>query len=177
MSTSSAMAIYSSIASGMIAPTRIVFSLTFVMVQFSATAYSPRLVPWIARDQVMSHVLGVFTATFLYGIAALTGVDRSGSGHVPIFSALVELALLLFGSRLMATSGSEAQPVWGAQRTPPRGNGIPYWNNRSRSVDPTSRNQSELQYRRLRSFRWKLLERGSLLAVFLAGQAELRIEA
>jgi uncharacterized membrane protein len=79
----------------MIALTGIVFSLTFVMVQFSATAYSPRLVLWIARDPVMSHALGVFTATFLYGIAALTGVDRSGSGHVPFFSALVELALLL----------------------------------------------------------------------------------
>ncbi len=39
MSTASAWAIYSSIASGMIALTGIVFSLTFVMVQFSATAY------------------------------------------------------------------------------------------------------------------------------------------
>ena len=95
MSVSSATAIYSSIASGMIALTGIVFSLTFVMVQFSATAYSPRLVLWIARDPVMSHALGTFTATFLYGVSALAGVDRSGSGHVPFSSVLVELALLL----------------------------------------------------------------------------------
>ena len=95
MSLSSAIAIYSSISSGMIALTSIVFSLTFVMVQFSATAYSPRLVLWIARDPVMSHSLGIFTATFLYGVAALAGVDRSGSGQVPFFSVLVELALLL----------------------------------------------------------------------------------
>jgi uncharacterized membrane protein len=95
MSISSAMAIYSSIASGMIALTGIVFSLTFVMVQFSATAYSPRLVLWIARDPVMSHALGTFTATFLYGVAALAGVDRGGSGHVPFFSVWVEFALLL----------------------------------------------------------------------------------
>jgi uncharacterized membrane protein len=95
MSTASAVAIYSSIASGMLALTGIVFSLTFVMVQFSATAYSPRLVLWIARDPVVSHALGIFTATFLYGVAALAGVDRRGSGHVPFFSVWVELGLLV----------------------------------------------------------------------------------
>ena len=79
----------------MLALTGIVFSLTFVMVQFSATAYSPRLVLWIARDRVMSHALGIFTATFLYGIAALAGVDRSQSGRVPFFSVWVEIGLLL----------------------------------------------------------------------------------
>jgi uncharacterized membrane protein len=40
VSVSAATAIYSSIASGMIALTGIVFSLTFVMVQFSSIAYS-----------------------------------------------------------------------------------------------------------------------------------------
>jgi uncharacterized membrane protein len=49
----------------MIALTAIVFSLTFVMAQFSATAYSPRLVLWVSRDPVISHALGVFTATFV----------------------------------------------------------------------------------------------------------------
>jgi uncharacterized membrane protein len=95
MSVSSATAIYSSVASGMLALTGIVFSLTFVMVQFSSTAYSPRLVLWIARDPVVSHALGIFTATFLYGVTALAGVDRSGSNRVPFFSVCVELALLL----------------------------------------------------------------------------------
>ena len=95
LSVSAATAIFSSIASGMIALTGIVFSLTFVMVQFSATAYSPRLVLWIARAPVMSHALGVFTATFLYAIAALAGIDRSGSGKVPLVSTWLEVALLL----------------------------------------------------------------------------------
>lgn len=95
MSVSSATAIYASIASGMIALTAIVFSLTFVMVQFSATAYSPRLVLWIARDPVMSHALGIFTATFLYATSALSGIDRSGSGKVPFVSIYLVLALLL----------------------------------------------------------------------------------
>jgi uncharacterized membrane protein len=95
MSVSAATAIYSAIASGMIALTGIVFSLTFVMIQFSAIAYSPRLVMWIARDPVMSHALGLFTATFLYAIAALVGVDRNGSGKVPFVSAWVVVGLLL----------------------------------------------------------------------------------
>jgi uncharacterized membrane protein len=95
ISVSAATAIYSAIASGMIALTGIVFSLTFVMIQFSAIAYSPRLVMWIARDPVISHALGLFTATFLYSIAALVGVDRNGSGKVPFVSAWVVVGLLL----------------------------------------------------------------------------------
>jgi uncharacterized membrane protein len=95
LSVSAATAVYSSIASGMIALTGIVFSLSFVMVQFSATAYSPRLVLWIARDPMLSHALGMFTATFLFAIAALTGVDRGGSGKVPFVSGWVVIALLL----------------------------------------------------------------------------------
>ncbi|MBZ5537940.1 MAG: DUF2254 domain-containing protein [Acidobacteriia bacterium] len=94
VSIPTATAVYSAIASGMIALTGIVFSLTFVMVQFSATAYSPRLVFWIARDPVMSHALGIFTATFLYAIAALAGLDRSGSGRAPFISAWVVVAML-----------------------------------------------------------------------------------
>jgi uncharacterized membrane protein len=95
VNASAAIAIYSSIASGMIALTGIVFSLTFVMVQFSATAYSPRLVLWVARDPFLSHSLGVFTATFLYAIAATAWVDRSGLGRVPFFSAWMVVVLLL----------------------------------------------------------------------------------
>ncbi len=94
-SVSVAITFYSSIASGMIALTGIVFSLTFVMVQFSATAYSPRLVLWVARDPVISHALGIFTATFLYALAALGGVARSGSETVPFVSAWVVTGLLL----------------------------------------------------------------------------------
>lgn len=94
-SVNSAVAIYSSIASGMMAFTGIVFSLAFVMVQFSATAYSPRLVLWVARDPVVSHALGIFSATFLYAISALAWLDRGGSGKVPFFSAWIVIALLL----------------------------------------------------------------------------------
>ncbi len=94
MSAASATAIYSSIASGMLALTGIVFSLTFVMVQFSATAYSPRLVLWLSRDPLISHALGVFMATFLYAVSALAWIGR-GAQTVPFLSAMVVVALLL----------------------------------------------------------------------------------
>ena len=95
LSVGSAIAIYSSIASGTMALTGIVLSLTFVMVQFSATAYSPRLVMWVARDPVLSHAIGVFSATFLYAVAALAWLDRNNTQKVPFLSALLVMALLL----------------------------------------------------------------------------------
>ncbi len=94
ISVSSAMAIGSAIASGMIALTGIVFSLAFVMVQFSATAYSPRLVLWVARDPVVSHALGVFIATFLYALMLMAWVDREASGSTPLISGWLVIGLL-----------------------------------------------------------------------------------
>jgi uncharacterized membrane protein len=103
ISVAAAIGIYSAVASGMIALTGIVFSLTFLMVQFSAAAYSPRLVLWIARDPVMSHALGVFTATFLYALTALAWVDRNGSGKVPLVG-VVAVAGCLYLSTIMFIS-------------------------------------------------------------------------
>src|SRR6516164_6393429 len=95
MSASAAMGICGAIASGMIALTGVVFSLTFVMVQFSATAYSPRLVLWVARDPVVSHAIGIFTATFLYALIMMGWVDRNASGKVPRISGWIVFVLLL----------------------------------------------------------------------------------
>jgi uncharacterized membrane protein len=49
MTVAAATAAFSAVASGMLALTGIVFSLAFVMVQFSSSAYSPRLVLWLSR--------------------------------------------------------------------------------------------------------------------------------
>lgn len=95
ISPAAAMTACSAIASGMIALTAIVFSLAFVMVQFSATAYSPRLVLWMARDPVLSHSMGLFSATFLYALAMIGWIDRSQSGRVPLISEVLVLALLV----------------------------------------------------------------------------------
>src|SRR5499425_1753984 len=74
----STQAFLSTVASGMMALTGIVFSVAFVMVQFSAIAYSPRLVLWFARDRTLYHSLGVFVATFIYAFFTLAYVDRDG---------------------------------------------------------------------------------------------------
>src|ERR1700739_4519814 len=89
LSVSSAQAYLSAAASGMMALTGVVFALAFVMVQFSAIAYSPRLVLWFARDHMLFHALGVFVATFIYALFALAWVDRGGTGTVPLVSALI----------------------------------------------------------------------------------------
>jgi len=102
LSVSSTQAILSAIASGMMALTGIVFSLAFVMVQFSATAYSPRLVLWLSDDPVLFHSLGTFIATFCYAIATLAWVDRGGSGRVPLFSAGLVMLLLIASALLFA---------------------------------------------------------------------------
>jgi uncharacterized membrane protein len=109
ISVNAAIGFYSSIASGMLALTGIVFSLTFVMVQFSATAYSPRLVLWIARDPVISHAIGVFTATFLYALVALAWVDRGGTGRVSLVNVgmvttLLILSIIMFISLIQRVS-------------------------------------------------------------------------
>ncbi len=95
MTVSAATAIYGAVATGMITLTGLVFSMVFVMEQFSATSYSPRLVVWMSRDPLMFHAIGVFTATFLYSVAALAWVDRRHDGKVPFFSVWLTVALLL----------------------------------------------------------------------------------
>jgi len=102
LSVSSALAAASAIASGMIALTGIVFALAFVMVQFSAVAYSPRLVAWFGRDPMLFHSLGLFTATFLYAIAVMAWTDRGGSGKVPLFSVMLVLLLLILSMIVFA---------------------------------------------------------------------------
>jgi uncharacterized membrane protein len=95
LSPQAATMLYSSVAQGMITLTGIVFSLAFVMVQFSATAYSPRLVLWMSRDPFVSHALGVFTATFLYALAALAWVDRQSTGKIPFLSGWLVVGWLM----------------------------------------------------------------------------------
>src|SRR5215475_5148480 len=94
VSPASAQAYLSAVASGMMALTGIIFSVAFVMVQFSAIAYSPRLVLYFARNPSLFHSLGVFVATFIYALCELAWVDREGSGKVPLWSSLVVLVIL-----------------------------------------------------------------------------------
>ncbi|HTT74805.1 MAG TPA: DUF2254 domain-containing protein [Candidatus Binataceae bacterium] len=95
LNTAVGLTLLSSITSGMIALTGIVFSLALVMMQFSAVAYSPRLVLWVSRDPIIWHSIGIFTATFLYAIGAMAWIDRAGSGRVPVVSGWLVILLML----------------------------------------------------------------------------------
>ena len=95
MSVGAAMAFFSAVSSGMLALTGIVFAIAFVMVQFSALAYSPRLVVMFASSPTLYHTLGVFFATFIYSLVALIWTDRAGSGTVPLLSYLIVTTLLI----------------------------------------------------------------------------------
>jgi len=98
-----------------------------VMVQFSATAYSPRLVLWLARSAVINHSIGLFTATFVYSLAAAAWINRGGSGLIPpitvwfavllllaslaLFVRLVERVGMLQVTRVLAFAGDEGRKV------------------------------------------------------------------
>jgi uncharacterized membrane protein len=105
LSVASAQAYLSAVASGMMALTGIVFAMAFIMVQFSAIAYSPRLVLWFIRDHAVFHSLGIFSATFIYALFALAWIDRGATGTVPFFSPILVgimlLASMLLFARLM----------------------------------------------------------------------------
>jgi uncharacterized membrane protein len=102
ISVASAQAFFAAVASGMIALTGIVFTVSLVMVQFSAIAYSPRLVILLARDPKLFHSLGVFIATFTYSLSVLLYVDRNGSGIVPLISGVAVAGLLLLSMLLFS---------------------------------------------------------------------------
>jgi hypothetical protein len=63
--------------------------------QFTAIAYSPRLVTWFGQDPTTFRSLGIFFAAFTCSLAILAWVDRASSGTVPLISNLVVLALLV----------------------------------------------------------------------------------
>lgn len=84
ISSASANAILSAIASGMMALTAIVFSLVLVAVQHSAASYSPRLVRLIGDNRFIAHALGIFTGTFVYAIVALRTVDIAGREGIDV---------------------------------------------------------------------------------------------
>jgi uncharacterized membrane protein len=102
LSVASAQAYLSAAGSGMIALTGIVFAMAFVMVQFNAIAYSPRLALWFARDRMLFHALGTFAATFIYALFSLAWVDRDGSGTVPLFSCLLVGVMLIVSMLLFS---------------------------------------------------------------------------
>ena len=96
MSSQSAVAILSSIASGMMAFSGIVFSLLVVGLQFASSAYSPRVFEELGKNRLLAHAVGIFTGTFLYSLLAIRSIDLGGvpglQTHVAISSMFWLLA-------------------------------------------------------------------------------------
>src|ERR1043166_3800053 len=102
LSISSVQAYISAAASGMMALTAIVFAIAFVVVQFSAVAYSPRVVLRFVKDRALFHTLGIFMASFIYSLWTLVWIDRAGSGTVPLFSVLLVAFLIILSMVLFS---------------------------------------------------------------------------
>ncbi len=95
LSDASAVAVLSAAASGVMGLTAIVFSIAFVLVQFSAVAYSPRIALRFSRDPLTFHALGVFFATFTYSLTTIAWTDRAGGGPpVPTLSWFIAIGLV-----------------------------------------------------------------------------------
>lgn len=80
------------IASGMIAFTGIVFSVSVIVSQFWNMAYSMRLLQWLRNTPFTGHAFGVFSATFVYALVALAEVGRNEKVEL---GSTVLIALLL----------------------------------------------------------------------------------
>ena len=95
MSLGTAQAYLSAVASGMMTLTAIVFSIVFLMMQFTTAAYSKRLVMLFSSSPISAHALGLFFATFVYALGVLLFVDRNQGGKVPVLSTQLVAVLLV----------------------------------------------------------------------------------
>lgn len=89
LSYTSAQAFLSAISSGMMTLAAIIFSIAFIVAQYSATAYTPRLTVELSRNTLQFHALGLFIATFTFSLCALLWIDRGGSQTVPSLSIII----------------------------------------------------------------------------------------
>ena len=95
ISAASAIAMLSTIATGMIAFTGFVASQVLVAVQISGASYSPRLVGRLRSDPGFSWALGFFAGTALYSLSALSQVAPPGLTAAPVPSLTVTFAVAL----------------------------------------------------------------------------------
>jgi uncharacterized membrane protein len=86
---------FSAIASGMLAFTGVVFAIALMAVQFSASAYSPRLATMLVERPQLYHALGIFFATFTFALAALNWSGRDGAASAPRLTTLLVAVLMV----------------------------------------------------------------------------------
>lgn len=77
-SVDGARAVLQVVAGSVVTVTSVVFSLTVIALQISATNYSPRVLRTFLRDRGTQMVLAVFLATFAYSFVVLQNVQETG---------------------------------------------------------------------------------------------------
>lgn len=87
--------VLTSTATGMIAFTGLVVAAVLVLVQFSASQYSARLISWFRRDRVVRHAVGSFLAAPLFALVALLVLQRERGPFAPDVTVVTTLVLLI----------------------------------------------------------------------------------
>ena len=95
ISSSSAGAALSALASGMLAFTGFVTSVILLVVQFGTSEFSPRFVAWFRRDRTLKFALSTFSATFLFALVSTAQVGRGTAAFVPTRTLIAALLLTL----------------------------------------------------------------------------------
>ena len=93
----SARALLAAIITSMISFTGLVFSITIVVLQLTSSQFSPRVLRSFLGDRFNQVALGVFVATFVYGLVVLREVRGTAQvdPFVPQISVTVAFALVL----------------------------------------------------------------------------------
>jgi uncharacterized membrane protein len=96
ISTTSAIALLTAVAGGMVTFTGFVFSVVLLVVQYGSSTYSPRAVAYFLRSRTTQTVLAVFLCTITFSLLSLIDVGSSGRANfVPLASILLTTLLLV----------------------------------------------------------------------------------
>lgn len=92
-----ARALLAAIITSMISFTGLVFSITIVVLQLTSSQFSPRVLRSFLEDRFNQVSLGVFVATFVYGLVVLRGVRGTAQvdPFVPQIGVTLSFALVL----------------------------------------------------------------------------------
>jgi uncharacterized membrane protein len=105
-----ARSILSTIASGMVTITALVFSLTIVSLQLASSQFGPRLLRAFMSSLGNQIVLGTFTSTFIYCLIVV-GTVRDSIGFIPqlatafgILLGIISIGILIYFIHHVASS-------------------------------------------------------------------------
>ncbi len=93
--TDNASTILSTISGGMISFTGIVLSLAFLFLQFSSSAYSPRLASSFFKEPSFQNAVGIFIGTFVFSILTLYSFDFKRHAAFMDFSMITAFIWLI----------------------------------------------------------------------------------